>query len=517
MININWFKLSPTQRKFFWLTVAGLLVLIFSSHLVGWLKSNEQMIYNGARMFRGRDFFGYLSFMQQARDGAWGFYNLYSLLPQQPYFFHPLWLILGKIGLITNWSNLAVYLLAQAALIVVFLFGWWNFINWLTVDLKLARFLFVFSLLSGGVSYTWLHEVNTFLILYVSPLFALALSCFLLIMWSSLLTLEQGFSWRVSLWGGLAGLGLMLNHFYDIISLIFILIIIGLVAMIRNGRWLDYGKHLLCLAVMIAPAILYYGYIFTMIPGLAEWAKENITLSPNLWFYLKSYGLLLFLSLGGSWLVIKKLEYRQGKWFWLVIWLITQLVILYSPVMFNRRFALGSSLPMGLLAAVVCWQLWLKSFKVKLVKTAAIIILVLGLVLGNYFMIAADFLTIFVFSFDQQQAFAWVKNNSPKDSRILANALAWDTIISGMTGKFSLVAISYSTSLGFNDWRFKIVKYFYQNNNNQEQKIKLLKKLNLKYVWFGPFEKRLGTFDPDQLPGLKLVFSSGLEKIYQLE
>ncbi|MCX6785155.1 MAG: hypothetical protein NTV81_04520 [Candidatus Komeilibacteria bacterium] len=516
---MSWFRLELSQRRFFWLVVGGLLVVIFASHLAGFLQNSAQAVYSGARYFRVGDLFGYFSFMEQARQGAWSFFNLYSILPQQPYFIHPLWLVLGKLGAWTGFSNLVIYLLAQAALIVIFLFGWWNFIGSLVEQQKLRRFLFIFSLISGGLAPTWLHEVSTFLILYVNPLFVLALICFLAIIWSSFLTMVSGFSWKISLWGGTAGLFLMLNHFYDLIGLIFILIAFLVWLMIVNGRWGDYLKHLLVVGGLIMPGVIYYGYIFTAIPALAAWAKDNVTLSPGPWFYLKSYGLLLPLGLAGIWWLL-----RQKKWLidrvkgqWLIIWLVVQLALLYSPILFNRRFALGASLPLTLLAGLVFWQLLQVQWAPNL-KKLMIVAIGCGLLAGNAIMIIFDFIPLnHFFSPNQIQALRWLRDNSQPKSLILANMVSWDTIISGVTGRFSFVAGGYATSSGEQDWRFKFIRYFYQSNQDLPEKLKLLKSFGVNYVWFGPVEKKLGTFDPNQAPWLKLVFQSGVEKIYQIE
>ena len=114
--------------------------------------------------------------------------------------------------------------------------------------------------------------------------------------------------------------------------------------------------------------------------------------------------------------------------------------MLYSPIAFNRRFALGSSLPMGLLAGLAFWQIWLKTFKRAWLKDVVIIILALGLIMGNSCMIMLDFFSTNFFNYNQWQALTWVKNNLPKDSRIFANALIWDTIISGVTARPSFVS-----------------------------------------------------------------------------
>jgi hypothetical protein len=139
---MNW--LPKKERKFFLIVLIILLVIIFFPHIFGLLQQGDNYWYTGGKMFREYDTYAYYSYMEQARQGRWGFYQLGLLAPQKPYFFHPLWLLLGKAGLITGMSNLAVYLLAQVILIFIFLLIWWNFIKYF-FQMKNSENLFLFS------------------------------------------------------------------------------------------------------------------------------------------------------------------------------------------------------------------------------------------------------------------------------------------------------------------------------------------------------------------------------------
>ncbi|MCX6785154.1 MAG: hypothetical protein NTV81_04515, partial [Candidatus Komeilibacteria bacterium] len=270
-----------------------ILMVTFGSHFFNFWQAGDLWQYTGSRINRGGDLFGYFSFMEQARQGAWSFFNLYSILPQQPYFVHPLWLVLGKLGAWTGFSNLAIYLLAQALFIVIFVYLWRVFLGKILTS-KIVNYVFVLSLVIGGglFSGAWFYEASNFLILFYSPLFILALSCFLAVLWLALKLIEKKFDWRISLGAGSLSLFLFLNHFYDVVPLV--LVLAGLfIFLILNKRELkSYFFFFLIIGMFLLPGAIYYGWIFFTIPGLAEWGSflQYMRSEPFI-FYFVAYGL----------------------------------------------------------------------------------------------------------------------------------------------------------------------------------------------------------------------------------
>ena len=108
-------KILPkkNESKFVFLIIIILALLILLPHFFGLTLQNEDRIYLGGKMFRTFDNLAYFSYIEQAREGFWGFYQLGLSIQQQPYFFHPLWLAIGKFALVTNLSNLAAFLISQ--------------------------------------------------------------------------------------------------------------------------------------------------------------------------------------------------------------------------------------------------------------------------------------------------------------------------------------------------------------------------------------------------------------------
>lgn len=502
--------LPKKESKFFFIVIVILLVIIFIPHIVGLLQQDNEQWYLGGMMFRVYDTYIYYSWMEQARHGQWGFYQLILLTPQKPNFFHPLWLVMGKFGAITNISNLLTLLIFQAILIITFALLWWNFIKYFFSDAKFRRYIFIFTLFTGGF-FTPLHETSTFLILYSNPMHILSLIFFLGIIWLTLKFILEKNKWSYAVWSGVLSLLMFLNHFYDTASLIIILTVFIFIIIWKKLNFINYIKYLLIIGLITLPGIVYYIYLSTKITA------NVITPSPGIWFYLLSYGFLLILALLA---VVKFFKNKtiDNKWLFIIFWFIIQLFIVYIPLSFNRRLALGISLPMTLLAGLYLWKMLLKS-KLYYLKLYIIPLLVTGLIFGNFLIVISetkyinDSTTFSVQPRSVYHAFNWVKENTDRSSSFLANFKQWDTAISGFTGRFSLVTGGMCQS---DNWRFKFIEDFYRDNINESYKKQMLKDLGIDYVWYGKYERELGEFNPQETDYLDLVFESEEEAIYQV-
>lgn len=508
---MNW--LPKKERVFFLTVIIILLILIFTSHIFGLLHQSNNYWYTGGKVYREFDVYSNFSFIEQARNGQWGFYVLGLGDQHNPYLTHPLWLLMGKFGAITNISNLAVWLLFQVIFIIIFSLVWWHFIKYLFPENKLRKFIFAFSLFAGGF-YTWLHETNTFLILYFNPMHIVSLIFFLAIIWLALKFVLEKNKRSYAIWSGILSLVMFLNHFYDTISLIVVLTTFIFIIIIKKYNFLNYVKYLLIIGLITLPGVIYYIFIFTTIPAYVSAATACITRSPAFIFYFKSYGLLLFLSLLG---IVGLLKEKQvdNKWLFIISWLVIQILILYSPLQFNRRLALGTSLPMSLLAGRYLWHLlnsknYLKIFIIPLLIT--------GLILGNFLLISSEIIKIknnnkvFMLSQNILNAFKWVRKNTDLDTVFLADFREWETTISGFTGRFGFVL----NGMTVDNWRFKFIIDFYKDNKNDLYKKQVLQETGIDYIWYGKYEKEIGSFKPDEKDYLELVFKSGEEEIYQV-
>jgi hypothetical protein len=164
----------------------------------------------------------------------------------------------------------------------------------------------------------------------------LSLTLFLVIIWLTLKFVLDGNKWSYAVWSGVLSLLMFLNHFYETFSMIGILTVILLVVIWKKYNIINYLKYLIIVFLITLPGVLYYVYLVIAIPAFNEVALTNVMPSPNLFFYISSFFLLLFLAILGIIQLIRNKE-MNSKLIFLTSWLFVQFILLYSPLPFNRR------------------------------------------------------------------------------------------------------------------------------------------------------------------------------------
>ncbi|MCX6784347.1 MAG: hypothetical protein NTV81_00175, partial [Candidatus Komeilibacteria bacterium] len=213
--------------------------------------------------------------------------------------------------------------------------------------------------------------------------------------------------------------------------------------------------------------------------------------------------------------------YRQ---FMLTWFLIQGLVVVIFSKQLNAKFLLGFSMPLTIFAVLgveyTCQKIKDADLRI-LIKW----LLIIFLCLGNVYSVVGNILIYkkptadFGFVFQPPEVFLatdWAKYNLPRNSIIMANFSAWGNILSGLTGRFSLIGHSGFGMINIkqkNLW----VEYFYKDNQDLDNKKELLNFLGVDYVWFGKKEKKLGTFDPGVIDWLELVYRNSAESIYRVK
>lgn len=505
----NKFNFNFSEKKIF---ISSLLILVFLitfTHVIGYFFANQDYYYTFAQPSRRGDMPGHLSFVVQAQDGHILFKNLYNPQEQRALFFHPLWLSMGLFSRIFHLEAVITYQLFRVIFAVFFCFVLRKFLkDFFNLDQEI--WLLPFCLFSTGI-YTWLIEKDTFLNLYYSPLFACVLILILLIFYFTWRFFKERRIYQLTLISSAAFL-LFLIHFYDIFTVLAVMAFWTAFEYYRKKEYKIFYP-LLFVIFGILPGVIYYLYIFTQEPALTRWAVNNVTLLPGWRFLALGYGIISPLALIGA---IKK----RGDWSYrlLILWCLASLLMIFSPLPFNRRFVLSLSIPLTILAYGGLKYLIEKSKNI-ITKFAVIILILFTLVFNGPFAILMDLWVIKNYGLPQYinrnyiETFAWMKNNLPAESVIFANMEFWDTNISGYTGLVSYWAGGYFSS--FNENLDK-VHWFFKDNQSPEEKIWFLNQNNIDYLFYSDFEKRLGVFDPSQLNYLQLVYKNQDAEVYRV-
>ncbi len=375
----------------------GLLLLLGAPVLWGWLHPPEgwQLYRNWAY---GGDYPQYRSAMLQGYDGAWLIVNRFTPEPHRPILQYPLYVLLGHIARLFHWPLELPYVLASALAVGVLVFALERWAAAFLRDLHTRRLAFLLSLSVGP---GWIiamlralapraafllryrdafnrQEVNTFLLFDAAPHLPLALALLLGITASFYRYELRGTStsiWRSSGEGEvptwfralLYSLGVVLIALLNPFSLPPLLLLLGLAWLWRcwrDRRLYWQGATLLgAMGAVALPFVVYNLLIFSRDPFWGRaYGSQNFQVSFPPDVVLMGYGLMGVAALLGSFR-----ERQTPSVQFLAYWSLSLWLLGYLPLPYQRRFSLGLSPALAVLAAgeVQRWLTWLREVAVR--------------------------------------------------------------------------------------------------------------------------------------------------------
>ncbi|MFA6534229.1 MAG: hypothetical protein WCT37_03585 [Patescibacteria group bacterium] len=532
---MGYFAALKKEKVIAGVIIAAVLLLTLLPSIYGALTAGPGYRFFGHSGMLLYDYPVYLSQIEQARQGQWLFYNLYTSEPQTAVFFSPVWLLLGKLGALTGinngWMFIFGRLLAAAGLISGF-----YFLLRRLFENSAARLtgLFLAFFVSGlGIwfapwdrdwDYTtffyslpvdlWVAESNTFLTLYHSPLFPLSQLLILAIFYWWWLAPKNRW-WAI----GLASLFLGIIHPYDLITVGAAPAVYLAVDWLRQRR-LDFPalKSYLWILIGGLPAGLYYVLITSWNSVAAGWARQNITLSPPVGNYLVGYGLILTLAIFGAILVIKQ---KQEKFYFVVVWAVTGFFLLYAPVNFQRRFTNGLHLALIILTVVCLVELWPRLYRQRTFIYGLAPLIIFFLILSNLAVVATDLKSYqkkafpYLIPAEVSAAAEWLKNESAPEAVIISD-IKDGNVLPALTGRRVYYGHGHQT-IGFGVKARLAENWFWRVNHDPAAEWQFLTENNITYLWYSARERALGNFNPAAKDYLTEVYRNSGVVIYRVD
>jgi|GEM_PF-1217027 len=484
----------------------------------------------------------YLSWVKQSEEGKWVFEDKYTTEKQWGIFIHPFFLITGKAAALFRIAPITAYELSgiiSGFCLLMFLYGMClAYFGTGAEDSNRRLVAFFLVTVSSGLSWVfpekamnfletvynivphdrWVVEGFTFSSIMLRPLFSVSQILLAGIFWLIWSGIEKNDK-KYFAYAGVAGFFLVLIHPYDLITVYSALVVIaGLSSLHYHGKL---NKSLLRVVVFSLPALIYEAVIFTHDPVFSRWS-ETLTLSPGPYAYIIGYGLLAFLGFWGGLLAWRR---KKPADIILLSWVLAVLLLVYAPLNFQRRIVIGLQIPLGLFSAEAVFTGFLPFLKrFRIFRTSArqyaIVALVLILTLPSNFLYvkrAIDYAREFYLNyavFDSDAgAFSWIDRNIRSSETILSSFII-GMYLPGRTGN-KVYAGHWDQTIELGRKRQEI-RMFYSGNASPEEAKEFLKTNNIRYVYFGPFEKMLGRFDPSKYPFLQPVYKIGTVTIYRL-
>ncbi len=352
------------KNELLWAAAASACILILGSipTWAGRLSQTSDLHFRGV-YFDPQDYAVDISMMRSGMLGEWAYQFRFTAEPPHPAYVRMFYVALGHIsawlGLApetayesTRWLfGFAALLLLYALFRKIFSERFWARVGFLLAALGsgLGWLQLIFHWVPGSITPIdfWLIDVYIFFSLSLFPHFAFALGgmCLALILWLDYLETSRS---RNIIWIAVTAI---LVQFTNPIA--FAVVDAGFAGATlfawwsnRRIRWADAGA-LMIVALVQIPLFLYNLIILTKDPLWSQYTAQNQTLSPPLVYYV--WGLALFLPFAAAG-IVTAFQRKKAAWGGAAFWVLAAFPLAYAPFPIQRRFLLGITIPLAILA-----------------------------------------------------------------------------------------------------------------------------------------------------------------------
>lgn len=492
----------------------------------------DRLIFLGRHAVNSQDTYTYLSFIEQARQGRYLFKNLYTAGGQTPHFIHPLYLGIGIASNVLHISSIVAYHAARIILSILFLIVLYRFLGvfFPLYETRIVAYLIVLT--SSGLGYlfsTWLPDASdlwipesiTFLSLMEAPHFILSLILIVIVVWK-FLTIHNNNEIYQSVGIGIALLILSFEHPFTFIP-------IGLTLLV-SGLFLKRNMGPIIGALLIGSVgLVYQAWIVFHDPIMKAWLNQNALPSPIPINYIVGYGGILLFALVGSEIVLRRMdEFKDTSHFvFLLTWAGITAILVYAPVIFQRRFIEGLHIPLSILATfgIIAVKNFLEKNKKRVLVSVPVFTggMVLFLALSSIAYVVREVQTINLDSYDggyyyyvapeEMRAMVWLREHIKDDDVILSNWF-YGNLIPGLTGR--RVFIGHKIQTPNFDENVSLVNAFLLETNHGKS-LQFLSAHSIRYIFLGINDTILQYgFKPSEKPYLTLAHQDGGVSIYKV-
>ncbi|MFA5928433.1 MAG: hypothetical protein WC838_03940, partial [Candidatus Margulisiibacteriota bacterium] len=359
------------KRNFQYILIA-LVILIFSLPAFFFFMPSPDYSFTGVHTWVNAldSFFQLEATHQGSISSSWLAENVYSTETPAVQRLLLFYTSLGKLSHLLHIDWLVVYQASRVLLAGIFTLVLFWFIGLFVRQRLLKYFILALSIFSGSLGLAMWPEGNLFLSLYNPPHIAFALILILVILGNFYLWQKN----KRGKFGVMAGSIFVLGwvHPYDALSVLFVLLVNGVYLWFQNKDKKLWVVLLVVCAFGAIPLAFHYIWSYRL------FASSNFSLDdyPVMLHLLPLYlglNFILILWAAVSWSIssIKKrtperhaLKFWQKYWF-LLLWLISGLLLLLAPWYFSRKLFLGVPIAINILAGILLFRFFLGSWLFK--------------------------------------------------------------------------------------------------------------------------------------------------------
>jgi hypothetical protein len=351
----------------------------------------------------------------------------------------------------------------------------------------------------------WVPEAFVFLVLYNLPHLALAQS---LLLWSVLWTLD-GFEdkqWPALLKAGAAAMGmtLVVPFYAGVLAAALGAFLLALAIRERRAPWRRVGQTMV-VGAFAAPVVAYNLWAFTTNPALRVWTAQNTILSPHALHYVLGYLPLLIPAVPGAVLVLRQ---RDEKWLLPLAWVLIVPVLLYSPFNLQRRMIAVAQVPLAMLAAQGLVE-WLKP-RTRAWRTIAVAWAALAS-LSNLVLVSSSLTELThrappaFHPAGEIAAMDWLAGRAGDDDIVLSAYESGNVIPARAHVR---VFLGHGPETLYTEEKREAVRRFFDAATGDAWRQELIDQYSIDWVFYGPAEQVLGTWDPTEAPYLEPVYDN---------
>jgi hypothetical protein len=532
--------LKKTSGEKRWILIFGGIFMLITTipYWTGYARQGESWRFTGT-VLGVEDSNSYLANMVSGSSGAWLFRTPYTPYPQQATLVFLPYLLLGKLAAQPGLHDQMVVLFHIFRILAGLLAVWatYDFIAYFIRSVRWRRFGTVLAVAGGGLGYLlpltghieWMGslpvefyspEAFGFLMFFSIPHLALA-RAFLL--WGLRAFLIAGQKRGKSL--VLAGLGtgvlwLLTALAQPLTGMLAGAIPVGYVAItgawqlarqVRHTatdwrQWRAYWVAAVLAGVVAGPYAAYNALSFLYEPLLKAWSDQSTIPAAHPWLYVLAYGLILPFSLLGAWRLL-----RKDGWMgiFLVSWAVVFSAAIYIPFSLQRRLNEGVWVALLCMACLAFeWAeenlkyrlaaRWVTNFVMVFSMPAT------ALILAGCLLIAVNPARPAFIPSAEARAFESLAGQVPTRAVVLCapttgNPLpAWAPV--RVVVGIGTLSANYSTLA-------PQIEQFFQTGQTDASRQAFLDDLGVNYIFWGPDERALGSWDPHTVSYLRQVFS----------
>jgi hypothetical protein len=537
----------------------GLIALAITSipYVLGVRMASDARIFGGF-VYAVEDCYSYLAKMRQGAEGAWLFHIPYTPEPHPGALVYPFYLLLGKVAALLPGNDLTtnmvwVYHIARGVFGMGLLLTVYRFLVVFAERRAVRRLAWLMITFGGGLGWllialgrpNWLDSMPldlilpegfTFLVLYAFPHIALGRTLLLLGIMSLLKAWQLNCvpgsrlgdsplvphilpPWATR-WSVLAGvlwflMGLIVP-FYVAVAWAVTGAAYAMLAL-RERRLFSSKTLATGAAVLIsAPIVLYNAWRFTSHPVYETWAAQNQILSPHPLHYLAAYGLPLALAVPAV-----QDAWRSPRPVWLALaWVGVVPLLIYLPLNVQRRLIEGVQVPLGLLAAMGLMKITqAQSPNSTLRSRLAVTIVMVGFLPTNVMLVAGNSMALRgqpapVFrDVEEIAALDWLGGRVEPDDVVLASYGTGNYLPARVGARVFVGHGPESVDAG---QKRALVARFFEQATDDTWRRQLLTEYGVDYVFWGPKEQDLGTFELTGAGYLQLVYEQSGYLVFEV-